>query len=108
MVHEQQSMGAHETSCRNPYSLALEVLVRHHLLETSAPGSPHLALKSESSVPVTEAAKIFSAAELAELAEQSAEDEDYDLRSKLARMQAETEPAIDRPLAVEHSARLRT
>ena len=108
MVHEQQSMGAHETSCRNPYSLALEVLVRHHLLETSAPGSPHLALKSESSVPVAEADKVVSAAELAKLAEQSEEDEDYDLRSRLAWMQAETEPVTYRPWAVEHSARLHT
>ena len=101
-------MGAHETSCRNPYWLALEVLVRHHLLETSAPGSPHLALKSESSVPVAEADKVVSAAELAKLAEQSEEDEEYYLRSRLAWMQAETEPVTDRPLAVEHSARLHT
>ena len=108
VVHEQQSMGAHETSCRNPYSLALEVLVRHHLLETSAPGSPHLALKSESSVPVAEADKVVSAAELAKLAEQSEEDEDYDLRSRLAWMQAETEPVTDPPLFVQHSARLHT
>ena len=108
LVHEQQSMGAHETSCRNPHWLALEVLVPHHLLETSAPESPHLALKSESSVPVAEADKVFSAAELAKLAEQSEEDEEYYLRSRLAWMQAETEPVTDRPLAVEHSARLHT
>jgi len=88
VVHEQQSMGAHETSCRNPYWLALEVLVRHHLLETSAPGSPHLALKSESSVPVAEADKVVSAAELAQLAEQS--------------------EVTDPPLSVQHSARLHT
>jgi hypothetical protein len=101
-------MGAHETSCRNPHWLALEVLVPHHLLETSAPESPHLDLKSESSVPVAEADKVFSAAELAKLAEQSEEDEEYYLRSRLAWMQAETEPVTDRPLAVEHSARLHT
>ena len=61
LVHEQQSMGAHETSCCNPHWLALEVLVPHHLLEASAPGSPHLTLKSESSVPVAEADKVFCA-----------------------------------------------
>ena len=82
------NMGAHETSCRNPHWLALEVLVPHHLLETSAPGSPHLALKSESSVPVAEADKVFCAAELAKLAEQS--------------------EVTDPPLSVQHSARLHT
>jgi hypothetical protein len=105
LVHEQ-SMGAHETSCCNPHWLSLQVLVPHHLLEASAPSSPHLALKSESSVPVAEADKVFSAAELAKLAEQSEEDEEYYLRSRLAWMQAETEPVTDRPLSVQHSARL--
>ena len=106
LVHEQ-SMGAHETSCCNPHWLSLQVLVPHHLLEASVPSSPHLALKSESSVPVAEADKVFSAAELAKLAEQSEEDEEYYLRSRLAWMQAETEPVTDRPLAVEHSGLLR-
>ena len=59
-------------------------------------------------MPVAEADKVFSAAELAKLAEQSEEDEEYYLLSRLAWMQAETEPVTDRPLAVERSARLHT
>jgi hypothetical protein len=84
--------GAH-SAADNLHWLALEVPVPHHLLETSPPDPPHLALKSESSVPVAEVDKVFSAAELPELAElaaQSEDDEDYDLSSTLALMQAET------------------
>ena len=81
--------GAH-SAADNPHWLDLEVPVPHHLLETSPPDPPHLALKSESSVPVAEADKVVSAAERAELAElaaQGEEDEGYD-RSKQLRNDA--------------------